>query len=279
MGDPHGCSDISFFGIHEATRKNEIIFISESVEDALGYEAREMVCNSTFEYCHPDDMTCILSVFDDCIRNQRLGAIVHTRARGKFGWVELEIVWSFCHNIIFHTSRLIRGPNHFESRMDPPSNFIEPNFPESRSTLNLHKNTPLEFAHPSAPPSERLNESTAEPRVGLVLNRFSYYCYIQYCSELVGYMFGISQKEILGNSFLSYIHPNDLERVEEQLTYIKSQNTLLPITFTFISPYGDVPVQGMFSATMDGIVAVIRHANSKFPIGCAVHYFTNTYRQ
>ncbi|KAK9765975.1 hypothetical protein K7432_005295 [Basidiobolus ranarum] len=279
MGDPHYSPGISFFSILEATRSNQFIYLSESVGDALGFEPDEMVGNSAFEYCHPDDRTCVMNVFDDCIRNQRMGAIIHVRARGKFGWVELETVWSFCHNIIFHTNRLIRGPNHFESRMDPPLALTQSTSSESRGTQSTSKNIPLEFVHPSAPSSERLNHSTAEPRVGLVLNRFSYYCYIQYCSELVGYMFGISQKEILGNSFLSYIHPSDLERVEEQLTSIKSQNILLPIAFTLVSPYGDVPVQGVFSATIDGIVAVIRHANSKFPLDCTMHYFTNTYRQ
>ncbi|ORX90978.1 hypothetical protein K493DRAFT_310992 [Basidiobolus meristosporus CBS 931.73] len=275
MGDPRG---ISFFGIYEATRSNQIIYLSESVSDALGFEPDELVGKSTFDYYHPDDLTCALNVFDDCIRNQRLGAIIHVRVRGKFGWVEIEVVWSFCHNIIFHTNRLIRGPDRFEeSRMGSPMIAAQPGSSESQST-QAQMNPPLELAHPAAAVSERLNSSTAEPRVGLVLNRFSYYCYIQYCSELVGYMFGISQKEILGNSFLSYIHPSDLERVEEQLTCIKSQNIFLPIAFTLVSPYGDMPVQGVFSATMDGIVAVIRQATSQFPLDCTVHYFASANR-
>ncbi|ORX95364.1 hypothetical protein K493DRAFT_407634 [Basidiobolus meristosporus CBS 931.73] len=124
--------------------------------------------------------------------------------------------------------------------------------------------TALEFIHPLAHPTEYALKTKPEPRIGLVLNRFSYFCYVQYCSDLVGYMFGISQRDILGNSFYNYVHEEDTEKLEEEITKIKVNNGFCVVSFTFVSAYGNVLVQGCFSATMDGIVGVLRPGNTEF---------------
>ncbi|KAG0325134.1 hypothetical protein BGZ99_001044 [Dissophora globulifera] len=99
-----------------------------------------------------------------------------------------------------------------------------------------------------------------EPRVCMILNRFSRNLIIMYASSACERIFHIDPDHILGKPILLFIRADDLASFVEQMDMVKAAAAITYIRFWFQSPRlrQEIPCEAMLFGATDGIVAVMR---------------------
>ncbi|KAF9959403.1 hypothetical protein BGZ70_008857 [Mortierella alpina] len=99
-----------------------------------------------------------------------------------------------------------------------------------------------------------------EPRVCLILNRFSRNLGVMYASPSCESILHIDSEEITGKPFLLFVRADDLASFVEQTDVAKSSNMITHMRFWFQSPYWpqEIPCEAMVLGSSDGLVIVMR---------------------
>ncbi|KAG0293275.1 hypothetical protein BGZ98_002249 [Dissophora globulifera] len=99
-----------------------------------------------------------------------------------------------------------------------------------------------------------------EPRVCMILNRFSRSLTVMYASSACERIFHIDPDHIVGKPILLFIRADDLASFVEQMDMIKATTAITYIRFWFQSPKlrQEIPCEAMLFGAADGIVAVMR---------------------
>lgn len=99
-----------------------------------------------------------------------------------------------------------------------------------------------------------------EPRVCMILNRFSRALGVLYASPSCEFILHINAEEVVGNPFLFFIRADDLASFVEQVQIAKASNVITHMRFWFQSPnYAEeIPCEAMLFGTPDGMVVVMR---------------------
>ncbi|KAF9983013.1 hypothetical protein BGZ75_005535, partial [Mortierella antarctica] len=99
-----------------------------------------------------------------------------------------------------------------------------------------------------------------EPRVCLILNRFSRNLGVMYASPSCESILHIDSEEITGRPFLLYVRADDLASFVEQTDVAKSSNMIAHMRFWFQSPYWpqEIPCEAVVLGASDGLVMVMR---------------------
>ncbi|KAG0302948.1 hypothetical protein BGZ98_007102 [Dissophora globulifera] len=99
-----------------------------------------------------------------------------------------------------------------------------------------------------------------EPRVCMILNRFSRNLIIMYASSACERIFHIDPDHIVGKPILLFIRADDLASFVEQMDMIKASTAITHMRFWFQSPKlrQEVPCESILYGSADGIVAVMR---------------------
>ncbi|KAG0292436.1 hypothetical protein BGZ98_002570 [Dissophora globulifera] len=99
-----------------------------------------------------------------------------------------------------------------------------------------------------------------EPRVCMILNRFSRNLIIMYASSACERIFHIDPDHIVGKPILLFIRADDLASFVEQMDMVKAAAAITHIRFWFQSPRlrQEIPCEAMLFGATDGIVAVMR---------------------
>ncbi|KAG0225667.1 hypothetical protein BGX31_007568, partial [Mortierella sp. GBA43] len=99
-----------------------------------------------------------------------------------------------------------------------------------------------------------------EPRICMLLNRFSRSLNIQYASPSCEIILNIDPEAIVGRSFLLFIRSDDLATFVEQVDLAKSSNVVTHMKFYFQSPNNpqEVPCEAMLFGAADAMIAIMR---------------------
>ncbi|KAI8357478.1 hypothetical protein B0O80DRAFT_289121 [Mortierella sp. GBAus27b] len=99
-----------------------------------------------------------------------------------------------------------------------------------------------------------------EPRVCLIVNRFTRSLNIMYASSACEKVFNVDPDNITGKPILLYIRSDDLAPSVEQVNLVKASTTISQIRFWFQSPNcrQGIPCEVVVAGIPDGIMAVIR---------------------
>ncbi|CAO3573031.1 unnamed protein product [Mortierella alpina] len=99
-----------------------------------------------------------------------------------------------------------------------------------------------------------------EPRVCMILNRFSRALGVLYASPSCEFILHINAEEVVGNPFLFYIRADDLAAFVEQVQVAKATNVITHMRFWFQSPNcaQEIPCEAILFGTPDGMVVVMR---------------------
>ncbi|KAF9572149.1 hypothetical protein EC968_010235 [Mortierella alpina] len=99
-----------------------------------------------------------------------------------------------------------------------------------------------------------------EPRVCLILNRFSRSLGVMYASPSCESILHIDSEEIIGKPFLVFVRADDLASFVEHTDVAKSSSMITHIRFWFQSPYWpqEIPCEAMVLGSSDGLVVVMR---------------------
>ncbi|KAK9761079.1 hypothetical protein K7432_014280 [Basidiobolus ranarum] len=86
----------------------EIIYLSQSFEDVLGFSIGNWLGKAPIDLFHPEDREGIVIITETCVKLQKLATLVYTRILSASGYQILEICISHCYDILVCSNRLLR---------------------------------------------------------------------------------------------------------------------------------------------------------------------------
>ncbi|KAF9105701.1 hypothetical protein BGX27_009496 [Mortierella sp. AM989] len=99
-----------------------------------------------------------------------------------------------------------------------------------------------------------------EPRVCMLLNRFTRNLGVMYASPSCELIFKVDPDQIVGKPFLIFIRADDLVSFVEQVDIAKSSTVVTHMRFWFQSPgfQHEIPCEAMLFGAADGMIAILR---------------------
>ncbi|KAK9710611.1 hypothetical protein K7432_008334 [Basidiobolus ranarum] len=112
---------------------------------------------------------------------------------------------------------------------------------------------------------EDCEDPSLEPRVCLIIDRFTKLHIIQYTSKAASFLLGYETTSMIGTSFLSYVVEEDISIVQNMLLATKAVPELRKFSFGFQSSFlGEILMEAISSGCSDSLMLVLR-PNSQMP--------------
>ncbi|KAG0208454.1 hypothetical protein BGX28_000592 [Mortierella sp. GBA30] len=223
------------------TPQARFLWVSSSFEDCLGYEPDEVLGKEAYDYVVKDDVPDSRATHQESVFNDMVASQIIVRYRHKDGRpVTTLIVFSFCYEFIVNCATVLD--------VDDKSFW-------NHSTAMTRIVEPKEQAHTWDP-----NGLEPEPRVCMILNRFSRALAVLYASPSCEFILHIDAEEIIGKPFLLFIRADDLTSFVEQVDLAKSTDAITHMRFWFQSPTWpqEIPCEAILFGSSDGLVIVMR---------------------
>ncbi|KAF9093819.1 hypothetical protein BGX27_001554 [Mortierella sp. AM989] len=105
-----------------------------------------------------------------------------------------------------------------------------------------------------------------EPRVCLILNRFTMNLIVMHASSACQMVFNVDPDDITGKPFLVYLRSDDLAPFVKQMYVVKGTTAIVDMRFWFQSPNQsqEIPCEAIFIGTGDGILVIVRKCKPFF---------------
>lgn len=259
-----------FISIYDNSEAAHLVYLSDSVVDAIGWTPEELVGKRGFDYFHPNEIPALARVHAASVMNEKLSSMVRYHTRHKDGhYVEVETVVHYCYDVIVCTN-FVYDANDTGHKI--------------RSTMadevwSVDMNGTVQLAGSWGDNQERVRQTLEsseqwiqeqqlktkqEPRFCMILNRFTCDSTIVFVSQMAERIVGLDCERALGKSLLNYVCDRDLDTVQAQLDLIKSSGMIMRLRFDWvINDNGSSttqPVEAIASSTNDGLAVVFRLA-------------------
>ena len=276
---------MTFITLQSLTREADLLFCSDSVTDVLGYEPAELVGRSLFSLIHPEEKLKTISIWYDGLMADSASVLVYCQLQTKeSGYVKCECVFTVVYDITVAAVTLHLTWNATERRRAA--------IQAGDGFAGVHRDPRYSMiAHLSAKFTAHYQDYH-EPRVALILNRYSRSLPIMYATHACHMLLGLNSNQIKGRSFFNCIDGSSLQEAIGVIEHAKTYNTIAYLEFLFQqpSPANDgiesheecsilfsanarVKVECVVSCTTDGLVAVLRHAPQRTYRNNTTHFF------
>ncbi|KAJ2896150.1 hypothetical protein MKZ38_005843 [Zalerion maritima] len=221
--------DQTFMTIHNLSPDANILFVSESVSDILGYQPSDVQGKPAFDYFHPEEVPFARSVHSRGILLDKAAVLHYARIQSKERqWVSCECCFTIVHDVLVACTSIYRRGEKSERRA------IEA--PQIRRIFSSSPRDPrynmLEHLSPKfkMPPMER------EPRAALILNRFTRTLTVMFATNAISPLLGLSAEEIKDKSFYECIQENCLGDAIRCLESAKANESIAYLRFWYRDP-------------------------------------------
>lgn len=221
--------DYTFITIHNLGPEANILFVSDSITEILGYRPHEVQGRSCFDFFHPDEVPFARWIHNRGVLLDKAAVLHYARVASRAGdWVSCECVFTVVHDVIVACTSVYRHSHKSERRaVEAPQ--VRRMFSSSAKDPRYHM-----LEHLSAkfrmPPAER------EPRAALILNRFTRTLSVMFSTPAVAGILGISPDELQHKSFYDCIAPNCLADATRCLESAKANDSIAYLRFWFRDP-------------------------------------------
>ncbi|KAK9701947.1 hypothetical protein K7432_011486 [Basidiobolus ranarum] len=241
------------------------VYLSPTFDQVIGHAGLELIGNSV-ALLTPNYET-VAPILDCLMELQTYGTIIYNNVKTRSGFVTLETVFFCCEGLYVTTNRTISSGDFVRS------NLLESTCMAENIVMIDNKEVRVrgcpEVLHTKEEIFKALSQSTPSyppksPRVCLILDRFSEFLPIMYATESSEQVLGFKPSQLIGTSFYSYVDPDELYEVQEEMMDMKigQFRTLTSLfEFTFVSPNGSFDVKAGLCFSSDGIVAVLSPIN------------------
>ncbi|KAK9710320.1 hypothetical protein K7432_008491 [Basidiobolus ranarum] len=244
----------AFIALFNISPQATFSYASESVYDVLGYEPMEILNKNWVEFYHPDEVGSIMGLFLANIRDDVFGAVLTCRMRHKRGhYIPVEIAGVICYDVVvcvFHLqeSTEVARMIHFYSPVQRTLIKYQVSYDQYHRVMSL----------PDAR-MEECGEITLEPRICLIIDRFTKQHIIQYASQATNFLLGYEASAMIGTPLLKYVAEQDISLVRDMLLASKSKLKLYRFMFTFKTLlFGEIPMEAISCSGSESLVLTLR---------------------
>ncbi|KAI3648238.1 hypothetical protein MP228_006092 [Amoeboaphelidium protococcarum] len=263
----------NYFLFTDMTPNSSVLWVSPSVTDLTGFTQEEMIGKSSYAFFHPDEIEAIqrnhvVNLSESVIARIMTVRFLNKSPDGQLFYRKMDFLINTCYDCC-----VVVGAHHefnansisFRQSAEDivkigPQGLIEVENWSTRKTVIMQMlSDTLTW--------ENQADSLKEPRVCLILNRYTYKATIMFASMGSQEVLEHSDQELIGQSFFDFIinTPSDeshgistLERVRHDVDYVKSCYNVHHLSFDWQSSPSPVHCEAVMTATWDGIVCVIR---------------------
>ncbi|KAF9357635.1 hypothetical protein BGX26_003367 [Mortierella sp. AD094] len=306
--------DNNFIAFHDLSPGGNFLWVSSSIIDVLGYTSEDLIGVSGYDIIVPEDIPITRVVHKENLLNDLVASQVVIRYIAKDGrCIPCICVFSLCYDFLLNCVTAV-DPNAgdlgsidcrvklqtylciIDSALNLPG--LSSSRKDSRVRaclanrhLRAHSAAMTRIVGSKREEFERLqrhhrafaasswnhNGMEPEPRIRMILNRFSRDLIIMYASPACESVFHIDPEQIVGKPILLFVRAGDLTSFVEQVDVIKSSTAIIHMRFWFQSPNWpeEIPCEAMLFGCADGIVALMRRCEPflrKQLIGGSEHY-------
>ncbi|KAG0201237.1 hypothetical protein BGX28_005886 [Mortierella sp. GBA30] len=242
----------------DLTPNSKCLWASTSIEDCLGYQPEEIIGMSGFDFYFPEDVPTIKGYLGEILANDLVASQSILRYRRKDGSAVMALgIGSICHEFVVCYIVSVEADGMscppFRSHSAAMARIVEPKYEEFERIRRHHD---AFRSNNTWDP----NGLQPEPRVCMILNRFSRTLGVLYASPSCELILHIDVEEIVSKPILLFIRADDLASFVEQVDIAKATNAITHMRFWFQSPnYSqEIPCEAILVSTPDGMLLVMR---------------------
>ncbi|KAI9646997.1 hypothetical protein NHQ30_004998 [Ciborinia camelliae] len=235
--------ETTFMTIHNLTSEANILFVTESISEILGYEPEDVMGKPWFEYFdkNNDDTPLARQATSQGVHLEKAAVIYHAKIQHKDStpenphFVTCECVFTVVHDVLVACTSVYNDPNESEDYMDrvrgamkqETSKSIVRRFTAPPKDLRYHmlENLSFKFRVPNT------DTATREPRAALILNRFTRSLTVMYCTDAIEKVLGINKDYMLGKSFYECIQQQCLPDSIAAIESAKGNDSIAHLVF------------------------------------------------
>ncbi|KAF9346605.1 hypothetical protein BGX26_001876 [Mortierella sp. AD094] len=216
-----------------------------------------------------------MSIHKECCMSDMVAGQVTYRARAKDGSIVLvNLILNMCYDIGITCGTLLDSTGEYV-QLGTQSSAMARKMGSKKEEFER-----LKRHHRAFEANSHLWDAQGfepEPRVVMILNRYSRNLIVMYASHACEIVFNIEPEQIEGKPILLFIRSDELGTFVENVDTSKSSGAIMNLRFWFQSPNlaHEIPCEVVLFGCSDGIVAIMRQCKPfvrKHLIGGREHY-------
>jgi len=216
--------DQTFISIHDLGEGADILFISDSVTDILGYHPQQVVGRSCFDFFHPEEVQMARKVYARDIRLDKAAALNYLRIQGVDGqWINCECCFTIVHDVMVACTSIYQQSERSERRA------LEA--PHIRRLFACSAMDPRYYMLEHLSYKFEMPATVREPRVALIVNRFTRSLRIMFSTDAVASILGIPAPDLQNQSFYDCIDEACVEEAFQCLERAKANDSIAYLRF------------------------------------------------
>ncbi|KAI1660135.1 hypothetical protein F4813DRAFT_314423 [Daldinia decipiens] len=222
----------TFMTIHNLSPDANILFVSESIVDILGYQPQAVQGKSCFDYFHPDEVPFARSVHSRGVLLDKAAVLHYARIMSSNGqWVSCECCFTIVHDVLVACTSIYRRGERSKRRA------IEA--PHIRRIFSSSPRDPRYHMLEHLSPKFKMQPMEREPRAALILNRFTRTLSVMFATNAVSSILGVRPDQIKDKSFYECIAENCLADAIKCLESAKANDSIAYLRFWYRDPRRD----------------------------------------
>ncbi|KAK6948503.1 hypothetical protein Daesc_010270 [Daldinia eschscholtzii] len=219
----------TFMTIHNLSPDANILFVSESVVDILGYQPQDVQGKSCFDYFHPEEVPFARSVHSRGVLLDKAAVLHYARIMSSNGqWVSCECCFTIVHDVLVACTSIYRRGERSKRRA------IEA--PQIRRIFSSSPRDPRYHMLEHLSPKFKMQPMEREPRAALILNRFTRTLSVMFATNAVSTILGVRPDQIKDKSFYECIAENCLADAIKCLESAKANDSIAYLRFWYRDP-------------------------------------------
>ncbi|KAF9101916.1 hypothetical protein BGX27_011276 [Mortierella sp. AM989] len=269
----------SYVAFHDLSPKGRFLWLSPSVIDVLGYTPEELVGTCSYDIILEQDRHLTQSIHKEVLMSDLVAGQVTYRVRTKDGTIAtVNLILNLCYDIGITCGTLLDAYSSDYVQLGAQTAAMTRKTGSKKEIFERVKRH-----HKAFEANSHLWDSQAfvpEPRVCMILNRYSRSLIVMYASPACEIIFNIEPEQIEGKPILLFVRADELGSFVENVDSSKSSGAIMNIRFWFQSPNlsYEVPCEAVLFGCSDGVVAIMRQCKPfvrRHLIGCQGHYSTS----